>query len=146
MKGAGAVRAAWTRDVKLVHQEAGDVIQIFLLSPRDCVRIAVAAAAGNSYCVALLHAATDFLHKIATAPKSRPALCLCCPRPIRAATDVLVCLAVPGVKNPRHAIGAGVCRHCATSGDLNTKVATAFRNIWPDLRAIEVMLAPKMVQ
>jgi len=138
--------AAFASGVQLAHDEASGVMRIYLMSSEDGRRMALAAAAGNAHCAALLRACVDCAQHVAHAAKDRPALCLCCPEPIRDMLGVTICLAVPDTDNPQRAVGGVICKRCAAGSDLSGRAASALRNLWPDLREIEVMPGPGTLQ
>jgi hypothetical protein len=76
--------------------------------------------------------------QIRSAPRKTPALCGCCPRPIR--TNFALAIILPERSDPSQGFAIGLCAKC-TEGDKNRahqKAAEALRGVWPGAQSIVV--------
>jgi hypothetical protein len=132
-------KATWADGIHAVHTESGGLMRMFLIGPADQDAILSAAMDGDRIAWHLLRLVSQSLFQIADAPRRKPALCLCCPQPIRQTKAAAVfCFVLPDVTSPEHGIGSAVCEKCARHADLLVRATTAFRRLWPDLRTVDI--------
>ena len=125
--------------MRAVQTESGGVMRMHLVELADLDAIHAAALVDDRNSRRLLRLVSQSLFQIADAPRRKPALCLCCPQPIRQTKDAAVfCFVLPDVTSPEHGIGAAVCAKCARHADLLGRATTAFRRLWPDLRTVDI--------
>jgi hypothetical protein len=131
--------ASWVDGLRAVQTESGGVMRMFLVELADQDAILSAAMEGDRNAGHLLQLVGQALFQIEDAPRRKPALCLCCPRPIRKIKDAAVfCFILPDVASPEHRIGTAVCEKCAIHADLLERATIAFRRLWPDLRTVDI--------
>jgi hypothetical protein len=134
------------KGISALHAEAGGIFRVVLIHPDAGERLIIAAALGDTHSLELLRVISDCAVRIGNAPKHTPQLCLCCPRPIRTLKGIAFAIAMPSVERPRLVLGSAVCPRCAGAPDLVERVTTGLRQVWPDLRQIQITAAPETVQ
>ena len=79
--------------IKQIHTEAAGVLDLFVFSPEQIDELLAAALLGGDAAarrlVKLVLAAGG---RISSAPRKQPALCMCCPRPVRRAGTIVLVL------------------------------------------------------
>ncbi len=123
-----------------VSAESGGAIHVTIVTPETGVELIALAALGNAEAAMLLRAVVGAANWIKRAPRQKPVLCMCCPRPVRLVTGATVFgVAAPAKESPVQAIGFAFCDRCGERPtELLGKAAAGLRRIWPDLREIAV--------
>ncbi len=136
---AAAATNPWHDGMQQAHAEAAGIFDVFVIGPESGPELLAAAILGDAHAAALLRAVTHAARQIDAAPRRKPALCLCCPRPIRDAAGTVFVVAEPHTDDASTAIGAALCGRCAAHSDLTAKVVDGFRrHLWPDARPVRV--------
>jgi hypothetical protein len=123
------------------------VFEIFVFLPDQIDDLFFYAILGSASARRLIRPVANAAARILSAPHKLPALCLCCPRPVRG--RAAVCLVMPYRDDATVGIGSGLCTRCSvlSSEVLNARILAAVRRIWPDARTIgRVSEGPEMVQ
>jgi hypothetical protein len=121
-----------------IRGEAAGVIALNIVRPCDAPSLVAACLSGDLEATQLFRAVADTVHKIESAPRGKPMICGCCPRPLRG-SRFTVCVAVPDRTDPTHGLGFALCQACGRDDDaLPAKAAAALKSVWPDLRPITV--------
>jgi hypothetical protein len=130
----------WAAGMLAVTTEAAGLLEIQVIDAKLGAVLFGAAMAGDGEALVLFRAVSEAANQIRTAPRKRPTLCLCCPAAVRTITPTTVfVVAMPANARRACAVGAVYCDQCAV--DRNTlmrRTTAAFRQVWPELRAIEV--------
>ncbi len=126
--------------IRAVSAESGGAINVTIVTPETGRELIAWAALGNSEAATLLRAVVGSAAWIKRAPRDKPTLCMCCPRPIRRVTGATVFgVAAPANDRPVQAIGFAFCDRCGERpSELLGKAAAGLRRIWPDLREIAI--------
>lgn len=130
----------WRVGIEQVQEEARGLLDVTIIDAVTGSELLASAVMGDSEATALLQAVTQAAARIKQAPPRTPALCMCCPRPVKRVTAATVFgVAVPASPNPSGAVGFVFCDRCgADRASLLTKAAEGLRRIWPDLRCVEI--------
>ena len=127
----------WASDMQAVHDEAAGLVEIILVEQGAVPAILAAALLGEADARRIMLLVRDTLRSIGAAPAALPALCLCCPRPVRDGRFMLA-IAQPAREGAEHAIGVAICEACAPDATVaRPKVMAGLRGLWPNLRAIQ---------
>jgi hypothetical protein len=125
-------------DLMSIHQEAAGVLALNIVRPGDALGLAMASLGGNAEATRLMRAVCDMVARIESAPKSKPLLCVCCPRELRGSKFV-ICVAIPARDSPTNGLTFALCEDCSHDDTaLLGKAFSALRTIWPDIRPITV--------
>jgi hypothetical protein len=120
-----------------LHNESGGYVEIATVRPVDVPSIVASALAGDAEARRLLVAVNEGIRHIRSAPRRKPALCVCCPRPLRAGQQFSVVVVVPVREAPEQLLALGVCARCATTTDeITAKAIQGLRRLWPALRPL----------
>jgi hypothetical protein len=130
----------WAAGMRTVTTESAGLLEIRVIDSKQGAALFGAAKAGDGKARGLFGAVSEAANQIRSAPRNRPALCLCCPTAVRTITPSTVfVVASPANAGRTRAVGAVYCAECATDRDtLMTRTAAAFRQIWPELRPVEI--------
>ena len=127
-----------TSDMQALQQEAGGMMEVFVVRQADAPELLGQVMAGDLDAARLINALCDALAGVKNAPRRAPMLCGSCPRPLRS-IDFSVVLAVPFRADAMRCIYVGICAKCATEHDaIRAKAMGAFRRIWPDARPVAI--------
>ena len=130
-----------------MQAQSGGIYRLVLVSVEGGVALLVAALGGDVQAAELFRTAADCARQIGAAEaEHHPVLCLTCPTPLRTSAGALVCLVVPETNRATQALGSAVCPECAARPDVEARVHSALRKIWPDLKTIKIMPGPEAVQ
>jgi hypothetical protein len=125
-------------DLMAVHREAAGVLALNIIRPGDALGLAMASLGGNAEATRLLQSVCDIVARIESARKSKPLLCVCCPRGLRGSKFV-ICVAIPARDSPTNGLTFALCEDCSRDDTaLMGKAFSALRTIWPDIRPITV--------
>ena len=132
--------STWQTDVQSIHEEAAGLLDVNLIDASVGADLLISAALGNSESAALLDAIRQAAECVRSAPRRKPALCVCCPRSIRRITPTTVFgVARPAVPTPTGALAFAFCDRCSADRTaLAVKATEGLRRIWPDLRQINI--------
>ena len=130
----------WRAGIKQVQDEARGLLDVTIIDAVTRSELLASAVLGDPEATVLLQAVTQAAARIQQAPRRMPALCMCCPRPVKRVTAATVFgVAVPASLNPSGVVGFVFCERCgADRASLLTKAAEGLRRIWPDLRCVEI--------
>jgi hypothetical protein len=130
----------WRAGIEQVHAEAGGLLDVTIIDSVTGSALWAAAVLGDHEAASLLQAVAQAAARIKQAPQRMPALCMCCPRPVKRITAATVFgVAVPASPNPSGAVGFVFCDRCGDDrASLLNKAAEGLRRIWPDLRCVEI--------
>lgn len=119
-----------------MHAEAAGRIDIRLAHATDGPALLLAALGGDTDAATLVPAFTSAMERVRQSPKSQPALCATCPRPLRG-RDFTIALAFPASDAPTGGLGFGICHACGDDlAELQRKSLDALRRIWPSARSV----------
>jgi hypothetical protein len=126
--------------IQQVDAEAAGVLDVYFISSSDAAQLTANAMLGDPRSAALLAAVADSWSWIKHAAKTKPALCMSCPREIRGMTSKTVFgVAMPARSDPRHALAFAFCDSCGEHrDDLLANATTGLRLVWPQLRPFHV--------
>jgi hypothetical protein len=106
------------------------------VSADHALDLIAASLGGDQEATQLMATVTRVLARIGSMPKRTPALCGCCPRPLRR-TGYIVCLAVPERTDPENCVGFGICARCSSDKTkLDEKAVGALSKLFPAVRSI----------
>ena len=129
----------WSDDMHQVHEEAAGVMTLDVVLFSDIPDLLVSSLMGDHQSSLLMRAIGKAFDAIAAAPRSRPTLCACCPRPIKQKVHFSLAIATPARDDPANCLSLAVCAKCATTReDARQKAMSALRRIWPDARTVEL--------
>ena len=135
----GLSREALRAGLGAIQAEAGGLLELVVVTPDDGLGYISAALAGDLEAARILRAISAAGVKIDSAPRRKPALCACCPRPIRKASSFAFVLALPKNGNPANALSMAVCSRCAVEpAEIQAKAVMALRKLWPDIRPVTI--------
>jgi hypothetical protein len=131
---------AWGDGIERLHAEAGGVLDVTIIDAALGIELLAATILGDRRAAALLQAVVHSGAQVGQAPKHSPALCVCCPRPVRWINSATIFgVVVASTAAPTQAVGFVFCDHCgADRGSLAAKVTEALKGVWPDLRPIVI--------
>jgi hypothetical protein len=121
--------------IRTVSQEAAGALSIRIVFQEDLRQLIADVVIGKPEAVRLLPLVRQAMRQIRKAPRRAPALCGCCPRPIR--TRFTLAVVLPERDDPTRGIAIGLCKKCTDGRDLmqtHEKAAQALRTIWPNGR------------
>jgi hypothetical protein len=131
----------WRNGIEAVQREAGGVLSLAIIRARDMPALLAAAMLGNAEAALLAQCVYSTLRGFRRAPRNRPMLCACCPRPVPTTAFALV-VADPGTEGKTLGLTLAICEHCATTDDgIQAKAVAALQTIWPQLRRVTVHTA-----
>src|SRR4051812_20838891 len=81
-------QASWHSGIDALRTEAGDHLRHDLIRSDETLRLLSSVLAGDVMASALMQGVIHAKKTIAAAPKAKPALCACCPRPVRPSHDL----------------------------------------------------------
>lgn len=131
---------SWRDGIHAVATEAAGVLDVSIIDSLTQADLVVDAFLGNPKAAALLRAVREAADHVRQAPRRTPALCVCCPRPVkRVRPSTVFGVALPAIPKPGRALGFVFCERCAAEPiTLAAKAAEGLRRIWPDLRPITI--------
>jgi hypothetical protein len=132
--------SAWAAGMQHVNDEAAGLFNVNIIDAATGAELLAGAMAGDREAATLLDAVRQAVAQVNQAPRKRPSLCMCCPRPVKRITPATVFgVALPAVSAPSTAIGFVFCDRCGAGGsDLLAKAAEGLRRIWRDLRPVAI--------
>jgi hypothetical protein len=124
----------------------GGLFKIAIFSRNEAAELVIASALGDRSAVGLLRAVHHCLRAIETA--EAPRLCMTRPNELRTMNDVgTICVALPGmIDAPHNGLGACLCENCEGLSDLNSRVKSVLRQIWPNLTSLDISPGSGTVQ
>jgi hypothetical protein len=129
-------RQAWAAGIRQVHEESCGLLSLRFVSADHALDLIAASLGGDQEATQLMATVTRVLARIGSMPKRTPALCGCCPRPLRR-TGYIVCLAVPERTDPENCVGFGICARCSSDKTkLDEKAVGALSKLFPAVRSI----------
>lgn len=129
---------ALTDCLRIVTQESGGALSVHVVFLEDIRDLITDALIGDPDAAQLLPLVRQGIRSIRSASRKKPALCGCCPRPIR--SQFALAIVLPERDDPTQGIAIGLCPKC-TENDVcraHQKAAEALRAIWPDGRLVQV--------
>lgn len=132
--------ASWRDGIQRVNDEAAGMLAVEIISPDTALDLLREAMSGSHASYVLFTAVTQAAQRVQSAPRKKPVLCVCCPRPIRRlSTDILFGVAVPATPSATSALGFAICGRCAEDRRAALEKAQAgLSRIWPGLRPVTV--------
>lgn len=131
-------RLQWRDAVQRVRDEAVGLFRVQCIGPEDVAGLVLDCLAGNAEAAALMRGVVDTVARIESAPRRKPMLCGCCPRPL-VGSGFTVCLALPERDDPTSALGFALCNRCgADPAARNENALMALCSIWPSGRSVTV--------
>ncbi len=128
----------WQSEMKAVPSEAGGLMRLHVVRPPDTACILGAMLAGDAEATRLIRVLVDTAVRIERAPRSRPMLCGCCPRPLKG-TGFAICVLYPERPDPTRCIAFAICARCSGShAETEAKAMIAVKSIWPDSRPLTI--------
>jgi hypothetical protein len=132
-----------------VQDEAAGMLTVDIIDSPAGSALLDRAIAGNYEAHVLFQAVAQAIARVHQAPRNRPVLCVCCPRPVRRVTPATV-FGVAGPDTPTRtcAVGFVFCEKCgADRATLPEKARQGLSRIWPDLRPVTISHeAPSVLQ
>ena len=130
--------AALIAGIEQAQAESGGLMSLFVVQPHEAADLFVAALAGNATAYRLVRILTENIRRVRTAPKRAPILCATCQHTLRSTPHSFV-VAEPMGNDPTQTVCLGICVKCAVPVDaVLEKAMGAFREIWPELRPVNV--------
>ena len=130
---------SWLEELRMIQTEAAGVMRLDVVQPGDFSDLVGTALFGSPHSQRLVAAVEGALQQIAKAPRAKPRLCACCPRPIRTRGVYSIVIASPARDDTERALTLAVCPRCATEREeVREKAILALKRIWPDARSIAV--------
>lgn len=127
---------AYTDGLAKFQSEAGGMAELLIVRPSDALDILADAMAGDRQAGSIFRALSEAARSVEAAPRKKPVLCSCCPRPLRG-SDFTFGLVLPSRDNPSISLALGVCSRCAVKrDDVRVKATEALRRMWPELRTV----------
>ena len=134
-----ASRAEWVASIRAIGQQADGILAVEIVRQEDLPDIVASVMLGNIDAGRLLEAVVGALDHINAAPRSRPCLCSCCPRPLRKRSHFTLAVAMPERSDASHYLALAVCARCGrTNTEIKPKVTSALQKLWPDLREVAI--------
>lgn len=128
----------WADAIRRVHDQAAGILHVVVIERDDVPGLLARAMLGDAEATRLAHVLTRALERIAGAPRRRPAMCACCPRPLKDGR-FSIAVALPARDDATQGLALAVCRDCATGRVAVEAAATkALRCLWPAARPIRV--------
>jgi len=127
----------FTAGLRAINVEAAGSLDVLIVDAADAPRLFLEALSGSRVVCALLRVARRLARKVASAKDERP-LCLICPAELHAMFGVRIGIAVPHRADPTVGVAFVLCPACAAAGDVDYRVLTGLRGIWPDARRLVV--------
>jgi len=130
----------WREGIGQIQGESGGLLDVTIIDKVTGSALLAAAALGDREASALLQAVAQAAKRIQQAPRQAPALCVCCPRPVKRITAGTVFgVAVAASPDPTGAVAFVFCEQCGDDrASLLNKAAVGLRRIWPDIRPIDI--------
>jgi hypothetical protein len=144
-----AENAAWRQGIERLQTEAGGALNIDIINAAAGAHLAARSMAGDYEAGVLLRAVAHAIAQIGRAPRSRPSLCVFCPRRIRRISPATVFgIASPAIVCPSNVLAFAFCDRCGSDpATLPEKARQGLQRIWPDLRPVTVTHgAPEVMQ
>lgn len=127
---------AYTDGLAKFESEAGGLAELLIVRPSDALDILTDAIAGDPQARSIFRALSVAARSVEAAPRRKPVLCSCCPRPLRG-SDFTFGLILPFRDDRSVGLALGVCGRCAVKrDDVRVKATEALRRMWPDLRPV----------
>ncbi len=124
--------------LRRLHREAGGATVLHLVRPQEYTRALPAALAGDREAAAVLDVVHQLLERMRSAPPDDPMQCCACRTALHAA-DFSLAILLPLRDDPTCAMGIGICERCGPDlAAVRGKATDSFREIWPELRTIEL--------
>lgn len=123
--------AAWRDDIAEI--EAARIFRLEILAGPEAAELLVAAVGGDRISRAIIAAAERGFKRLR---RSGAGECGACLRRLPGA-DFTMCVMIPEMPDPTVAVCFGLCRACSSTGTRGAAL-TAARNLWPDLRPLEI--------
>jgi hypothetical protein len=123
---------------KAVTKESGGLVAVHIFFPEDLRGLITRSLVGDREATMLVPLVRQGTKQIRSASRKAPALCGCCPRPIR--SHFALAIVLPERSDPSQGFAIGLCAKC-TEGDINRahqKAVESLAAIWPDARPVLV--------
>lgn len=130
----------WRAGIQSVIAESGGVLSVEIFDAMAGAELFVRAMAGDDDAMRMFSALAQAVANVRDAPRSKPALCICCPRAVKRVTPRTV-FGIVSADSPSAsgALGFVYCDRCAADpSTLVSKAAAAFRRICPTLREVSI--------
>ena len=131
-------KANMAAGLEALKAESGGLLRFRVLRVEDVPATLLASLSGDREADMLIRAMRQMLSQIRTAPRHRPILCGCCPRPLKTEpSGFSLLVALPEIEDPRLGVTFGICGKCAEGHEaIIAKGNEAIRLIWPDARRV----------
>lgn len=127
---------AYTDGLARFESDASGMAELLIIRPSDALDILTDALAGDHQAGSIFRALSEAARSVEAAPRRKPMLCSCCPRPLRGSVFTFG-LILPSRDDPSTGLALGVCSHCAVErSDVRAKATEALRRLLPDLRPV----------
>lgn len=126
-------QTSWRSEIDALRTEARGHLRLDLIRPDETLRLLSSVLVGDVMATALIRGVIHAKKTIAAAPKAKPTLCACCPRPVRPSPDLRFGIVTALSVKPINAFAFAVCKICLREPDLLERVTASLRQIWPDL-------------
>lgn len=130
---------SWTSDIQNIQDQAGGLLELHIIRDSDVTDLLLRSIMGDAEASRLVSTNLSARKQVATAPRKRPMLCACCPRPLLRHTPFAVIVATPNWEDFAKCLTLGVCQKCAVElDDIHARAMEALKRIWPDARPIDI--------
>lgn len=131
-------RRRWAQEMREASDEAAGVMDLLIVRPCELADMLVAALF-DDHAARLSSLVTRTIYSVYEAPTASLIQCLSCRSPVGHEDAFSVVLAIPHRDAPSKAIASVVCPDCGVEQDtIRDKAIAAFRDIWPNARAIDL--------
>lgn len=129
----------WQQDVQAVVDEAAGLMELVVLLPTDAPELVIKAAHGDVDASRILGAARDMTANVRRHSYRKPAICGCCPRPVRHRDWYAIAFAMPRRDDVSRVLATVICRKCGADREtLNDRALSAFQRMFPDARKVTI--------
>ena len=124
--------------IQKINDEAGGLLELQVVQRTDLPALILDALAGSAEAAQILRQINQALHNIEAAPRRKPMLCGCCPRPLRHGQYSII-IARPACDDPSQGLALAICNTCGPDRDaIDAKAVAALVRIWPNVRPVAV--------
>ena len=120
------------------HEEAAGAFNIWTVPPERALELIVGALFGDQDYAVMATVISKAAKDIIQASRTRPALCLCCPRELRNVKGCTFAIMAAELRYDRGMICSAICYECSRKDGLDGRVMAAVTKVWPQARKIDV--------
>lgn len=131
-------RRKWAQGIREASDEAAGVMDLLIVRPCELMDM-LTAAMFDDHSARLSSLVTRTILSVYEAPAASPVQCLSCCQSVGHQDAFSVVLAIPHRDAPSKAVTSVMCPACGVEQDtIRDKAIAAFRDIWPNARAIDL--------